>query len=423
MRPEEAESVVNTDADVIVVGCGVAGATAAKTAAALGSRVMVLEDHPHVGIPSHCSGHVGIKTMQRLGVQIHDKIIKNRIRGAVFHAPSGQVIRLERRVPVTWVLDRQAFDEYLSASAQKSGAEIKLNHRALSMKRSGSEQVQVRVSVGDSVKTVSAKLVIDCEGVAPTLVPREFKGPTRKTMWVNSAQVHADDVRDLDDDLVHVYLGSTYAPGFFAWIIPWRNGSAKVGLATRRGNARLLLEEFMTRHPDASPRLRGTILRGASYHPIPLNGPVSRSYYPSMLVAGDAAQQVKPTTGGGIILSLICGKAAGEVASEASRRDDISESFLSAYERRWKSEIGADLNAMRRIRRMLFRLPDRSLDRIFSFARSVGVAEVLGRADDIDMQGRTLAKLAVDPRLAVSMLYSAVLSLPFLAEQQHDGRE
>jgi len=414
---------VNIDADVIVAGCGVAGATAAKTAAALGSRVLLLEDHPHIGIPSHCSGHVGIKAMKRLGVQVPSKIIKNEIRGAFFHAPSGQVLRLERRFPVTWVLDRQAFDEHLSASAEKSGVEIKLSHRALSMKRSGPEQVQVRVSIGNSVKTLKSRLIIDCEGIAPILVPREFRGRTRKTMWVNSAQVHADDVKDLDDDMVHVYLGSTYAPGFFAWIIPWRDGSAKVGLATRRGNARLLLEEFMTRHPDASPRLRGTLLRRASYHSIPLNGPVSRSYHPSMLVAGDAAQQVKPTTGGGIIFSLICGKAAGEVAFEASRRDDTSESFLSAYERRWKREIGADLNAMRRIRRMLFRLPDRSLDKIFSFARSVGVAEVLGRADDIDMQGRTLARLALDPRLAVSMLHSAVLSLPFLAEQQHDGRE
>ena len=49
---------------------------------------------------------VGIKSMRRLGIQLPEKIIKNQIRGATFHSPSGQTLRLERRTPITWVLDR-----------------------------------------------------------------------------------------------------------------------------------------------------------------------------------------------------------------------------------------------------------------------------------------------------------------------------
>ena len=407
---------MSISADIIVIGCGVAGATAAETASALGSRVLLLEDHPHVGIPSHCSGHVGIRSMKRLGVRVPEKTIKNEIRGAVFHSPSGQILQLERRAPITWVLDRRAFDEHLSAKAEKAGAEIKLSHRALSMRRSESKQVEVRVSAGGTVRTYSARVLIDCEGVAPTLSTQGVGSQTHRAMWVNSAQVHVDQVRDLDHDMVQVYLGSAYAPGFFAWIIPWRDGSAKIGLATRQGNARLLLERFMTRHPDVSPKLEGVPSRDASYHPIPLGGPVSRSFQPGILIAGDAAQQVKPTTGGGIVFSLICARAAGEVAHQAVRKADTSNAFLSAYERRWRREIGTDLSAMRQIRRMLFRLPDRHLDRMFSFARTLGAANVLDRADDIDMQGRALARLGLDPRLAVSILYSMVLSLPFLAD-------
>jgi flavin-dependent dehydrogenase len=147
---------------------------------------------------------------------------------------------------------------------------------------------------------------------------------------------------------------------------------------------------------------------------MPLGGPISKTYYPGMLIVGDSAQQVKPTTGGGIVFSLVCGRAAGEIAHEAIARRDVSESFLSKYERRWKGEIGYDLKVMRAIRRMLFRLPDRQLERIFSVARSLNVGDVLGRADDIDAQGRILARLALDPRLAISLLYSSVLSLPFI---------
>ncbi|WP_455284386.1 geranylgeranyl reductase family protein [[Eubacterium] cellulosolvens] len=402
--------------DIIVVGCGVAGATAAETAASLGSRVLLLEEHDKVGVPSHCSGHVGINSMKRLRVPLAEKVIKNQIRGATFHSPSGQLLRIERKSPVTWVLDRRAFDQHLATRAQKAGVQMQFNSRAVSMQTSDKGLVQLRVRVGGESRVFDCKLVIDCEGAAPKLTPQVLSSERRKQMWVNSAQVHANHVEDLDHDMVEVYLGSVYAPGFFAWIIPWRDGSAKVGLAASEGNPRLLLERFMTKHPDVSRRLKDAPGRDVSFHPMPLGGPISKTFYPGMLIAGDSAQQVKPTTGGGIVFSLICGKTAGEVAHNASAVGDASEPFLSKYERQWKSEIGGDLNVMRRIRRMLFRLPDRQLEKIFSAARTFDVATVLNKADDIDMQSRTLARLGLDPRLMISLLYSSVLSLPFLAE-------
>jgi flavin-dependent dehydrogenase len=237
-------------------------------------------------------------------------------------------------------------------------------------------------------------------------------------MWVNSAQAQVDHVEDLSEDLVEVYLGSAYAPGFFAWIIPWRDGSAKVGLATREGNPRLFLERFMKRHPVASRKLKNAQRGDASYHPIPLGGPIPKTYSSGMLIVGDSAQQVKPTTGGGIVFSLICGRVAGKVAHDASETGNTSESFLATYERQWKREIGHDLRSMRRIRRMLFRLPDSKLEKIFSIARTFDVGTILSKADDIDMQGRTLTRLGLDPRLAISLLYSSILSLPFVVESR-----
>lgn len=405
---------MNLSFDVIVVGAGAAGATTAETVASLGSSVLVLEEHNRVGIPSHCSGHVGINSMKRLGISPPEGIIKNQIRGAILHSPSGQSVRFERQDPITWVLDRKAFDEHMATRAEKAGAQIQFNSRAMSIHTHSSEPIQVQVGAGRESRTLKCGLIIDCEGAAPTLTPDRLASERHRSMWINSAQVHVERVNDLDRDMVEIYLGSKYAPGFFAWIIPWRDGSAKVGLATREGNPRFLLERFMTRHLQASRKLKGTKQHDASFHPMPLGGPISKTYYPGMLIVGDSAQQVKPTTGGGIVFSLVCGRAAGEIAHEAIARRDVSESFLSKYERRWKGEIGYDLKVMRAIRRMLFRLPDRQLERIFSVARSLNVGDVLGRADDIDAQGRILARLALDPRLAISLLYSSVLSLPFI---------
>jgi len=240
-------------------------------------------------------------------------------------------------------------------------------------------------------------------------------------MWVNSAQVHVDHVEDMRQDMVEMYFGSAYAPGFFAWIIPWQDGSAKVGLAAREGNPRLFLEKFMTKHPTVSLRLKGAKRRDVSFHPIPLGVPIRKTYYPNMLIAGDSAQQVKPTTGGGVVFSLICGKIAGEAAHNACTSGHFSEAFLSNYERRWRNEIGRDLDAMRLIRRMFFRLPDRRVEKIFSIARTFDVENVLNKADDIDMQGRTLAKLGLDPRLTISLLCSSILSLPIIVDSCRTG--
>jgi digeranylgeranylglycerophospholipid reductase len=407
---------VNSDTDIIVVGCGVAGATVAETAASLGSKVLLLEEHDRAGVPSHCSGHVGINSMKRLGVSLPSQIIKNQIRGAIFCSPSGQVLHLERQTPITWVLDRRAFDEHLAYKAQKAGAQIQFNTRANSVRSTDNNRFRVQASAGAEPHEFDCQLIVDCEGTSPTLTRLRSKSERRRPMWVNSAQVQVDHAEDLTENLVEVYLGSAYAPGFFAWVIPWRDGSAKVGLATREGNPRLFLERFMKRHPVASRKLKNARQGDVSYHPIPLGGPIPKTYSPGMLIAGDSAQQVKPTTGGGIVFSLICGKIAGKVAHDASRAGDTSEPFLSKYEKRWKHEIGHDLDAMRRIRRMLFRLPDRRLEKIFSIARTFDVAAILCRADDIDMQGSTLAKLGLDPRLTISLLCSSILSLPFIAE-------
>jgi digeranylgeranylglycerophospholipid reductase len=407
---------VNSESDIIVVGCGVAGATAAETAASLGSRVLLLEEHERPGIPSHCSGHVGISSMKRLGLSLPSHIIKNKIRGAVFHSPSGQVLYLERQTPVTCVLDRKALDEHLANRAQNAGAQVKFNTRAISVLANNDKGLRVNVLDDAKTNTLTCQLVVDCEGASPSLRRFQRTGERSKSMWVNAAQVQVDHVEDLSEDLVEVFLGSAYAPGFFAWLIPWRDGSAKVGLATREGNPRLFLERFMKRHPVASRRLRNAQQGDVSYHPIPLGGPIPKTYSPRMLIVGDSAQQVKPTTGGGIVFSITCGRIAGKVAHEASRAEDTSMSFLAEYERQWKHEIGHDLNAMRRIRRMLFRLPDRRLEKIFSIARAFDVAAVLSKTEDIDMQGRTLAKLGLDPRLAISLFCSSILSLPSVME-------
>ena len=143
-------------------------------------------------------------------------------------------------------------------------------------------------------------------------------------MIMRGIQTEIQRVDDVDKNMVEVYLGRNVAPNFFAWIIPRKDGTAKIGLATSKGDPRMYLQKFMKKHPIASKKLQNNTVTHLSLHPIPLNGPISKTYFHGFLAVGDAASQVKPTTGGGVIFGLTCAKIAGEVACEAVMNNNFS---------------------------------------------------------------------------------------------------
>ena len=224
-------------------------------------------------------------------------------------------------------------------------------------------------------------------------------------MMVRGIQAEVDELEHVDEDMVEVYLGRKIAPDFFAWIIPRRDGTAKVGLATRTGDPRDYLRRFMEKHPVASKKLRNSQVNNISLHPIPLAGPIPKTYSDGFLVVGDAASQVKPTTGGGVIFGLTCARAAGEVAYEAVKNSNFSEAFLSGYQRRWKRLVGFDLSAMLKMRRMINSLSDNRTEKIIGLCNRLGIDDVLEKSGDLDFQGRSLIPMIKYPETLVIISY------------------
>ena len=402
--------------DAAIVGCGVSGATAGLVLAQENLSVSIFEEHRQVGVPSHCSGHVGIMAFKRFSPEIPRRIVENEILGAVLHSPSGQPLTLQRSKPVTWVLNRRAFDQYLASLAKKKGANILLSSRVLGFGRTEDGQVKLRTVHNGKERQTKCKVIIDASG--PSASISRYAGLTRagRTLLVNSAQTNFANLKDIDEDFVEVYFGQRFAPGFFGWIIPRRDGSAKVGIAAgARSNVRECFEHFVRKHPGVSSKLRrAKRMSPPTFHPIPVGGASDHTYTDNIMTVGDAASQVKPTTGGGIVFGLACGRLVGKTAADAIRSDDFSANSLKAYENSWRELIGFDLKAMAYLRRLLYRLPDENLDRIFRIANDLGADKILNTTPDIDFQGRTLLGLARDPRLFITLLSASVLSAPSL---------
>lgn len=397
--------------DVVVVGGGPCGSFAALTAAKLGAEVVVFEEHGEIGVPQHCAGLLSISGLKRVSLRLPRDVIENWIKGAVFYSPSCKELVVRRDAPISYVINRKLFDQHLAELATRSGVQYSLKSRVKSLSSDSHFVSGVVVEKNEVDETIASRLVIDAEGCSSVLLKRAGLETLDTRMVVNAIQAIVNRADDIDSDTVEVYLGRKYAPGFFTWIIPRSDGSAKVGLATSSGDPREYLRRFMKHHPVASKKLRKAKVTDMSLHPIPLGGMMPKAYSNGLLVVGDAASQVKPTTGGGVVFGLSCSKIAGEVASEALRENDLTEGFLSRYQNRCRNLVGSELTMMRRVRRLLNRLSDEKVDKTIELCRKLEVNRLLEASGDMDYQGQSLMRILRRPTALIAAIYLMLSSL------------
>ena len=388
------------------------GSFSAFSAAKAGAGVIVFEEHDIIGAPSHCSGHLSLSGLKRLGLlPLPTKIVENTFRNAVFYSPCGNEFSVRLSSPVTCIVDRELFDRHVAVLAMKAGAEYRLGMRVESLVLDGGFVKGIVVSRDGKNKTVTSDIVIDAEGVSSNLLKKAGLPSLNRFAVVNAVHAEVDNIDDVETDAVEIYLGRKYAPGFYAWIIPRPDGSAKIGLGTEMGNPKKFLQRFIHKHPVASKKLKKSRIVKESFHPMTLGGAIKRTYHNGLLIVGDAASQVKPTTGGGIIFGLLCSKIAGEVAAKAVMSSDYSAEFLSQYQSQWKKAISFELAVMRHLRLVLNRLSDSEVNKLIDLCSKFELGKILAECGDPDFQGTSLVGMLRYPATLVVSIYFLLSSL------------
>ena len=399
--------------DIIVVGGGPCGSFAAFNLAKQGTNVTVFEEHSEIGFPSHCPGHLSIKGLRQLGFYpLPEEIVENTFYGAIFHSPKGKSFLVRFSQPVTCVVNRVLFDKYIAKIAKVAGAQYHLNSQveSLIVEDGFVKGVSVKQD-GKTREKFLAKIVIDAEGISSRILRLAGLSAFSRHMLVNGVQAEVENVKDTEPDMVEVFLGKAYAPGFYAWLIPISDGKAKVGLAAKTGNPKELLNRLMFKHPVASKKLHTAKIVQIGFHPLTLGGPVTKTYSNGFLAVGDAASQVKPTTGGGIIFGMTCARVAAEVAYEALRKNDFSSEFLSTYRRRCEEILGFDVKVMIKIRKALDTISDEKMDYAIGLCKKLNLDKSLQNIRDIDLQAQSLLRLLPNPRMLTVLFYFFFLFL------------
>jgi geranylgeranyl reductase family protein len=361
-RPARAPRIlrgVNDVADVVVVGGGPAGSTAAMTLAARGARV-VLIDKKRFPRDKPCGGGIRWSVLRRfpsLGDHLRGRVALHEIRKVRLESPAGITVVAEGGDPFYLTLRRVEFDAALLERARGLGVHIVEHARVSAI---AVESSHVRVGTIDG-RAVRAALVIGADGVN-SVVARQCglgSGFADEALAIDTMEeTPLAELPVADPQTMYVAYGYRGYPGY-GYVFPKRDHvDAGVGF----------LLSFFKRRLDGGPyrhhrafldeaRAKG-VVRGASRrenfkaYRLPLGGPLARTYGERVMVCGDAGGFVNAYTGEGIYHAMVTGEHAAETAARALARGDFA-----AYEERWRAEVGEELFDSLRIQRRLFADP------------------------------------------------------------------
>ena len=370
--------------DVIVVGAGPAGNNAALSLASQGYGVTVIDSRENIG-DKLCTGLVGEECFRRY--PIDPGLVYRDISAASVIAPSSEVVRFETPSPVARVVNRVAYVSSFADRATEAGAEYRLGHRVVRL-----DQCKDRVSVVTESGTTDARSLVLATGFGSQLNRQLGLGEPSDYVVGVQALVQADGV-----DEVEVYLGRDVAPGFFAWLVPTQPGYALAGLLVRK-NAPERFANFVS-----ARQMEGKITElvdKPSCWGIPLR-PLRKTYANRVVVVGDAAGHVKPTTGGGIFYSLMASEVASETLQHALREDQLSANRLATYQKEWKSLLSNELEVGYSARRMFEFLGDSHISSLICQAGKNGFVSELAASPDVffDWHSSMIGKIMGHPTL------------------------
>lgn len=320
--------------DVIVVGGGPAGATAANDLSGRGLKVALLD---RAGRIKPCGGAIPPRLIRDFDIPEH--LLKARVSLATMVSPKGVSVDMPIDGGFVGMVDREEYDEWLRDRAERSGAK-RFTGRFETLSRGADGLPVVHFAPKDpavEAQTLKGRIVIGADGANSAIARDEVRGSKRGTFvfaYHEIVEAPVDKETGAPDNRCEIYYRGTLSPDFYAWIFPHGStmsigtGSAHKGFSLRGSVQELRAEQGL----DKLATIRS---EGA---PIPLKPLPRWDNGRDVVLAGDAAGVVAPASGEGIYYAMLGGRLAAEAAEQAIATGDARA--LKLARKRFMKEHG-----------------------------------------------------------------------------------
>ena len=374
--------------DIGILGAGPIGGYLAAELSKKHDSIVLFEQHQNIGIPMNCAGLITPRVFENFSIP-KQNIIQNEILGANIHSPSGYTLSIGGDKTHAISINRTTFDKYLVETAKKRNTELYLGEKIVSIQ---TENDIVELGTASGKKT-ECSILIGADG--PFSKVRDLCGFPQPKEYLRGMGAIVDNM-SLDPGFVEIFVGERIAPGFFAWMIPiTRDGTmARIGLCIPKEikiSPHYYFRNMFKRFPLA-PYLKKAKIIEKTGGIIPL-GPLSQTVKYNILLVGDAAAQVKPTSGGGIYTGLVSANHCVSVINESKRSNGFSLDVLQEYDRAWRKDIGRELYMGMQFRKIYEKLTDVDFDKYIQKFNTASIINTITEKGDIDFPSTLLTPL------------------------------
>ena len=354
--------------DVLVIGAGPAGSTAARFAAKGGAKVILMDKKSEIGSPKRCAEGVSKRTFDILELEADPHWITQEIEGVRLIAPDGTDVMITSDVvelpEAGYILERKVFDKHLAMEAGREGAEIKIKTQAKGLKKEEDGSYTVTCECMGEVYDINAKILIGADGPESHVAKwAGLKAITKPKHMESGIQFEMCNAKMERNDVLEFYFGSV-APGGYFWLFPKGDDIVNAGLAIipeMAGDKSAY--EYLVDAVNNCYALKDAQPVELNVGGDPVGGMTKKLYDDNILVCGDAAGQVNPLTGGGIISGMTGGMCAGQVAAQAIK-EDCSKKFLKQYDKMAHEALDHEIKRYKKVQEYLLTLSDEELDSI-----------------------------------------------------------
>jgi geranylgeranyl reductase family protein len=326
-----------------------------------------------------CAGLLG-KQIKEVNLLPRELII-NPFYGAYLYSPTNHILKVAKEEPEAFVVDRVGYDQFLADKAVDSGAELYLKHR---LKDLNTKNGQIYLKNGEDF---TAKIIVGADGnnsVISRKISKSYLGDS-----LQAAQLLVDFQKDIfNTRFVHLHAYASISPGFI-WMIPLSESTARVGLFGDYDYQ--VMVKILKDYLDGNSDYNGYKILKKYHGMIPVYNPKKKILENNVILLGDAASQVKPTTGGGLIMGFKCAQIAADVAERALINDDIKilKDYESLYHKNFKNELKSQLM----VQKIFKSLSDDDLDFMFLKLKEEGAEDLISRYGEMDDQSPLIKEM------------------------------